>query len=108
MFDHLVQLLTALLVAIAPLIGYLNKRKLDSLEDKTDRNHEVVLDVQHQVATSNGITVGQAVDGAESRRIDAIPAEDRTAAEAKHIVAVPVPVDAHAEPVPGATSPPVP
>jgi hypothetical protein len=50
-----------------------------------------VVEVADQVKTLNDLTVGQLADATESRRIKDIPKDDRTKAEASHLLAVPEP-----------------
>lgn len=59
------------------------------VDAKVDVVHGVVGEVAHEVHTLNNLTLGQASDATESRRIEAIPAADRTAAEAHHVSDVP-------------------
>lgn len=50
-----------------------------------------VAQVQTEVKTLNGLALGQLADAAETRRIEAKPAADVTAAEAEHVALIPLP-----------------
>ena len=54
----------------------------------TIRNHGVVKDVQMQVTTLNNQTAAQLLDANETRRIEAIPLEERTKVDRSHIRSV--------------------
>lgn len=82
-----------LVVAVTGLANVLligrARAQVSVVDAKVDAVHGVAVEVAHEVHTLNSLTLGQASDATESRRIEAIPAADRTAAEAHHVGDVP-------------------
>jgi hypothetical protein len=54
----------------------------------TIRSHKVVKDVQAQVTTINNQTAAQLLDANETRRIEAVPLEERSKTDRSHMRSV--------------------
>lgn len=76
-------------VAIALITGITTTVGTVATAFLSAKNGRKIRQVHEEVKTSNNLKLGEMADDAESRRIGAIPAMDRTAAESAHIVTVP-------------------
>lgn len=85
-----------LLTAIAALITassvlasvFLNSRRIKVVDEKVEVVEHKVDDVHTEIKTGNSQTLAQLADAVETRRIDDIPAKDRTPLEKSHLTEV--------------------
>jgi hypothetical protein len=70
--------LAALPGSLTVLMAARSKGRQDAMKDRLD-------DVHDQIVTMNGGTVGSFASDEETRRVEAIPHDERTATEQRHI-----------------------
>lgn len=98
MVEHIIQALIVSCVPVAATIirGVISHREhVQNLEvarkavEGRDEIKAAIEVVHNDVKTANALSMGQLADAAETRRVDDIPAANRTAAEQGHLDAVP-------------------
>jgi len=83
--------ITAVALLVTALTGFISAAGVLVVSRRTKDIGATVAKVADEVTTLNGSTLAMLGDAGETRRIDAIPTGDRTAAEIEHVATVPDP-----------------